>query len=447
MTRPPQSPTRGRPDRRGGPKGEDRRGRQQRPTEPLGTAARRAAIRLLDAVLRRGEPLEAALASATRSLPGGPDRGLAHAIAAETLRRLPDLDALIDSATKQRLPDDAKARFALRIALVQVLALGTPPHAAISTVLPLVDGGPRKLVHGVFSTITKSGVLLPEIPALPPATEARWEENWGEEMVEEAAHAIAAPPPLDLTLADPSATQEWTEKLGGVSLLPGHVRLPSGSAVMELQGFDEGAWWVQDLAASIPARLLGEGKGHVLDLCAAPGGKTLQLAAAGWTVTAIDQSESRLARLSENLERTNQSAEIVTADLREWSPKTPVDAILVDAPCSASGIFRRHPDVLYRVRPAIIAEMAELQRVILTRAADWLKPGGTLVYATCSLEPEEGERQIEAFLAERPDYALLPITGEWPGITEKGTIRTLPTMLAKEGRLDGFFIARLQRKG
>ncbi|KTT93558.1 SAM-dependent methyltransferase, partial [Sphingomonas yabuuchiae] len=194
-------------------------------------------------------------------------------------------------------------------------------------------------------------------------------------------------------------------------------------------------------------RLLGEGKGHVLDLCAAPGGKTLQLAAAGWTVTAIDQSESRLARLSENLERTNQSAEIVTADLREWSPKTPVDAILVDAPCSASGIFRRHPDVLYRVRPAIIAEMAELQRVILTRAADWLKPGGTLVYATCSLEPEEGERQIEAFLAERPDYALLPITGEWPGITEKGTIRTLPTMLAKEGRLDGFFIARLQRKG
>ena len=338
MTRPPQSPTRGRPDRRGGPKGEDRRGRQQRPTEPLGTAARRAAIRLLDAVLRRGEPLEAALASATRALPGGPDRGLAHAIAAETLRRLPDLDALIDSATKQRLPDDAKARFALRIALVQVLALGTPPHAAISTVLPLVDGGPRKLVHGVFSTIIKSGVLLPEIPALPDATEARWEENWGEEMVEAAAHAIAAPPPLDLTLADPAATAQWAETLGGVSLLPGHVRLPSGHSVMELQGFDGGAWWVQDLAASIPARLLGPGRGHVLDLCAAPGGKTLQLAAAGWTVTAIDQSESRLARLSENLERTHQSAEVVTADLREWAPSEQADAILVDAPCSASGL-------------------------------------------------------------------------------------------------------------
>lgn len=447
MTRPPQSPTRGRPDRRGAPKGEDRRGRQQRPTEPLGTAARRAAIRLLDAVLRRGEPLEAALAAATRALPGGPDRGLAHAIAAETLRRLPDLDALIDSATKQRLPDDAKARFALRIALVQVLALGTPPHAAISTVLPLVDGGPRKLVHGVFSTITKSGVLLPEIPALPEATEVRWEANWGEEVVEAAAHAIAAPPPLDLTLADPAATEKWAETLGGVSLLPGHVRLPSGNSVMELQGFDEGAWWVQDLAASIPARLLGKGRGHVLDLCAAPGGKTLQLAAAGWTVTAIDQSESRLARLNENLERTNQSAKVVTADLREWTPSEQVDAILVDAPCSASGIFRRHPDVLYRVRPAIIAEMAELQRVILARAADWLKPGGTLVYATCSLEPEEGERQMDAFLAGRPDYMLSPITGDWPGVTEKGTIRTLPTMLAKEGRLDGFFIAMLQRKG
>ena len=447
MTRPPQSPTRGRPDRRGAPKGGDRRGGPQRPSEPLGTATRRAAIRLLDAVLRRGEPLEAALASATRALAGGPDRGLAHAIAAETLRRLPDLDALIDSATKQRLPDDAKARFALRIALVQVLALGTPPHAAIATVLPLVDGGPRKLVHGVFSTITKSGVLLPEIPALPEATEARWEENWGEEMVEAAAHAIAAPPPLDLTLADPAATGEWAEKLGGISLLPGHVRLPSGHSVMELQGFDEGAWWVQDLAASIPARLLGEGKGHVLDLCAAPGGKTLQLAAAGWTVTAIDQSESRLARLAENLERTGQSAEVIAADLREWEPKEAADAILVDAPCSASGIFRRHPDVLYRVRPAIIAEMAELQRVILTRAANWLKPGGKMVYATCSLEPEEGERQIESFLAERPDYALVPITGDWPGLTAEGTIRTLPTLLAKEGRLDGFFIAMLQRKG
>ena len=447
MTRPPQSPTRGRPDRRGGPKGGDRRGGPQRPSEPLGTATRRAAIRLLDAVLRRGEPLEAALASATRALAGGPDRGLAHAIAAETLRRLPDLDALIDSATKQRLPDDAKARFALRIALVQVLALGTPPHAAIATVLPLVDGGPRKLVHGVFSTITKSGVLLPEIPALPDATEARWEENWGEEMVEAAAHAIAAPPPLDLTLADPAATAEWAEKLGGVSLLPGHVRLPSGHSVMELQGFDEGAWWVQDLAASIPARLLGEGKGHVLDLCAAPGGKTLQLAAGGWSVTAIDQSEARLARLNENLERTGQSAEVVTADLREWTPKEQADAILVDAPCSASGIFRRHPDVLYRVRPAIIAEMAELQAVILARAADWLKPGGTMVYATCSLEPEEGEAQIAAFLEARPDYALVPITGEWPGVTDKGTIRTLPTLLAKEGRLDGFFIAMLQRKG
>ena len=188
---------------------------------------------------------------------------------------------------------------------------------------------------------------------------------------------------------------------------------------------------MQDLAASIPARLLGPGRGHVLDLCAAPGGKTLQLAAAGWTVTAIDQSESRLARLSENLERTHQSAEVVTADLREWAPSEQADAILVDAPCSASGIFRRHPDVLYRVRPAIIAEMAALQRVILARAADWLKPGGTMVYATCSLEPEEGEAQIAAFLEARPDYALVPITGDWPGITDKGTIRTLPTMLAK----------------
>ena len=407
--------------------------------DPLGTAARRAALRLLDAVLRRGEALEAALPSATRAIPGGPDRGLAHAIAAEALRRIPDLDALIDSATKQRLPDDAKARFALRIALVQVLALGTPPHAAIATVLPLVDGGPRKLVHGVFGTLMRGAAALPEVPTLPPAVEERWRAAWGDAMVEAAARAIAKPPPLDLTLAD--AIVDAPE---GEALLPGHLRLRNADHVPDLPGYADGGWWVQDIAASLPARLLGDGAGTVLDLCAAPGGKTLQLAAAGWTVTAVDSSQSRLARLRDNLKRTRLDAEVVRADVLDWQPQAPVDAILIDAPCSATGIFRRHPDVLHRVRPAIVAETAELQRRILARAAGWVKPGGAIVYATCSLEREEGEDQAEAFLANDARFALEPVTMPFGG-TERGWLRTLPGMLAEQGGCDGFFVAKFRR--
>ena len=417
--------------------------------EPLGVPTRRAAIRLLDAVLRRGEPLESALAAATRMI-HGPDRGLAHAIAAETLRRLPDLDSLIDSATQRPLPDDAKARMALRIALVQVLVLGTPAHAAIATVLPLMDGGPRKLVHGVFGTLVRSGVLLPEVPTLPEAVALRWDKAWGWDMVEATAAAIAAPPPLDLTLADPATTNAWRERLGGESLMPGHLRVRDHAPVQEMDGFDEGAWWVQDIAASIPARLLGPGGGQVLDLCAAPGGKTLQLATAGWTVTAVDSSQARIKRLRENLHRTRAKAEVVRADVLEWAPAGPADAVLLDSPCSATGIVRRHPDVLHRVRPSIIREMAELQARTLARAADWVRPGGTLVFATCSLEPAEGEAQVEALLAARPDYALVPPDAGTlpPGIeaAERGWVRVLPGMMAKAGGCDGFFVAKLERR-
>ncbi|USU07655.1 SAM-dependent methyltransferase [Sphingomonadaceae bacterium OTU29MARTA1] len=419
--------------------------------DALGTQSRRAALRLLDAVLRRGEPLEQALVAATRHV-YGPDRGLAHAIAAEVLRRLPDLDALIDSVTERPLPDDAKARMALRIALVQALVLGTPHHAAIATVLPLVEGGPRKLVHGVFGAITRSGVLLPELPALPPKVETRWEAIWGADMAEGARLAIAAPPPLDLTLADPGETDHWVAELGGTSLMPGHVRIVDAAPVTELPGFAEGRWWVQDIAASIPARLLADrASGTAIDLCAAPGGKTLQLSAAGLTVAAIDVSSARIKRLRENLFRTRLKAEVIAADVLKWAPAEPADALLIDAPCSATGIFRRHPDVLHRVHPAIIEEMALLQARLFARAADWVKPGGTLVFATCSLEPQEGEAQLSRFLSDRKDYAidapdaaLLP-----PGVPvhADGYVRTLPGMLADQGGCDGFFIARLRRTG
>lgn len=415
----------------------------RRPADPPGTAARRAALRLLDAVLRRGDPLEAALPAATRGLEGA-DRGLAHAIAAEALRRLPDLDALIDSATRQPLPDDAKARTALRVALVQTLALGTPPHAAIATVLPLVDGGPRKLVHGVFGALTRAGAVLPEVPSLPAAAAERWRANWGDEVVAAGSAAIAAPPPLDLTLASPAAAAPE-----GVSLAPDQRRLVDAAPVTQLNGYAEGAWWVQDVAASLPARLIGRGPGRALDLCAAPGGKTMQLAAAGWDVTALEIAPSRAARLHENLARTHLPATVVIADALDWSPSEPMDALLLDAPCSATGIFRRHPEVLYRAHAGLIKEMAALQARLLDRAAAWVRPGGCLVYATCSLEPEEGEEQITRFLVDHPDYAVAPPeAGELPnGIeaTSDGYVRTLPGTLADVGGCDGFFIARLVR--
>ncbi|TGX53351.1 methyltransferase domain-containing protein [Sphingomonas gei] len=420
-----------------------RRPSGQEPDAP-GVPARRAALKLLDAVLRRGLALEQALDSAAQGLAPN-DRGLAHAIAAEALRRLPDLDALIDSATQRDLPDDAKARFALRIALVQALVLRTPGHAAISTVLPLVEGGPRKLVHGVFGTLLRQGVTLPEPPTLPDPVALRWHAAWGDQMIEDAERAIAVPPPLDLTLRNPAQAPD----LAGKSLLPGHLRLDEKASVTGIDGYAEGDWWVQDLAASIPARLIGSGSGTALDLCAAPGGKTLQLAAAGWQVTAVDVSESRLARLHENLERTGLSAKVVAADLLKWQPTEPADAVLLDAPCSATGIFRRHPDVLHRVRPSMIAEMAELQTRLFARAALWVKPGGTLVFSTCSLEPQEGEAQLERFLAGHPQFAIVPVTAdELPeGVLarEDGTLRLLPGALADAGGLDGFFIARLRR--
>ncbi|MDF2493575.1 MAG: SAM-dependent methyltransferase [Sphingomonas sp.] len=417
--------------------------RQRRPADPPGTAPRRAALRLLDAVLRRGEPLESALPQATRGLEGA-DRGLAHAIAAETLRRLPDLDSLIDSATRQVLPEDAKARTALRIALVQTLALGTPPHAAIATVLPLVDSGPRKLVHGVFGALTRGGATLPETPTLPPVIADRWGTAWGEATVAAAARAIAVPPPLDLTLASPAALAPE-----GDHLAPDQRRVRDAAPVAKLPGFAEGDWWVQDVAASLPARLIGRGPGRALDLCAAPGGKTMQLAAAGWDVTALEISPTRAARLHENLTRTKLPATVVIADAMDWVPAEPVDALLLDAPCSATGIFRRHPDVLYRAHPRIIADMAALQAQLLDRAADWVRPGGRLVYATCSLEREEGEEQLERFLAEHPDYAIeAPRPGELPdGVNAEaaGYVRTLPGTLEEAGGCDGFFIVRLVR--
>jgi 16S rRNA (cytosine967-C5)-methyltransferase len=409
-------------------------------TETPGLPARRAALQLLDAVLRRGQPLENALNAATKGIENPADRALAHAIASEVLRRIPDLDDLIDGATRQRLPDDAKARMVIRIALVQALILGTPEHAAVATALPLVDGGPRKLVHGVLGTLLRQKAKLRDVPMLLPKVEARWMEAWGASMVGNAAAALATQPPIDLTLKDAARTGEWAETLGGQSLAPGHVRIGRETSITELPGFESGDWWVQNIAASIPARLLGSGEGRdALDLCTAPGGKAMQLAANGWQVTGIERDAARLDRVRENLARTGLSAELVAADVLKWSPPAPVDAILLDAPCSATGIFARHPDVLHRIRPRDIAELAAIQAKMLICAAQWLKPGGKLVYATCSLEPAEGEGVVAEALAAglRIDSVADQELPAGLRASLDGTVRILP-----HNHMDGFFIAR-----
>ena len=411
-----------------------------------GVPARKAALQLLDAVLRRGKTLDSAGASVRNLAP--PDHALAVAITGEALRRLPDLDSLIDSATRQRLPDDSKARMVLRLALAQKIGLGTPDHALVATALPLVDGGPRRLVHGVLGTLLRRGLQASEAPSLPPEVEERWCAAWGENVVDAARRQIARRPPLDLTFADDGEAMAYALAHAGTSLAPRHVRLQS-SSVTELPGFGGGRWWVQDLAASLPARLIPGKARDVLDLCAAPGGKTMQLAAAGHRVTSVDASQSRLGRLRENLDRTHLDAELITADALAWMPKRSYDAILLDAPCSATGTFRRHPEVLYRARPKIIADNAELQHKLLDRAAAWLKPGGTLVYSVCSLEPQEGEDIVRDFLQNHSDFRLGDAAGfaDFVPVSAEGWVRILPGLLGPEGGLDGFFIARLVRNG
>jgi len=405
--------------------------RRPQPRGPeAGVDARRAALRILDRVVRSGQTMDSAVQGLKLELS---DQGLALAIAGETLRRLPLLDRLIDGATRQVLPDDAKARMVLRLALAQRIALNVPDHALVATALPLVEGGPRRLVHGVLGTLLRGSLPAADEGALPLAVEERWTAVWGEQAVAAARRAIVRRPPLDLSFRSHDEALAFAEAEGGTSLAERHVRLADARPVTALPGFAEGHWWVQDLSSTLPARMIPADAARVLDACAAPGGKTLQIAAAGHATTALDRSESRLARLRQNLARTGLNAEITVADVLGYTANEPFDAVLLDAPCSATGTFRRHPEVLLRASERIIRESAELQGRLLIAAAEWVRPGGTLVYAVCSLEPQEGENIIAAFLAGNADYTLAEQR------------RVLPGELEEKGGMDGFFTARLVR--
>ena len=400
------------------------------------------AFALLTAVLERRRPLDEALDAA------GPaearDRAAGHRLAASVLRRLGTLDAVIEPFLKRAPPEGV--RHALRIGAAQLLLLDTAPHAAVGTAVDLVRSHKLApfagLVNAVLRRVAEQGVAtLEELDSPRLDTPAWLWTSWGARARAIAtAHARAAP--LDVTLA-PKVNHLGATPEGEI-LPTGSVRFPPGTRPAELPGYDEGRFWVQDAAAALPARLLNARPGErVADLCAAPGGKTAQLAATGAHVTAVERDGSRLGRLRDNLGRLQLAADIVHADATEWTPSTLFDAVLLDAPCSATGTIRRHPDVARVRRPADMPGLIAAQDGLLAAAARLLRPGGRLVYAVCSLQPDE-EPHI-AGRGLRPD----PIdAAELPGITgalEEGCLRTHPGLWPERGGMDGFFAARFIR--
>jgi 16S rRNA (cytosine967-C5)-methyltransferase len=417
-------------------------------------AARRAAITLLEAALERRAGLdEAATSNAMRGLDSR-DRAFARALTLACLRRLGAVDRLLAPRLTREPP--ARVRNLLRLGVTQLFWFDTPDHAAVSTSVALADRDKatrsfKGLINAILRGLLRDGAPVDDPEALaPPWLLARWQAAFGPETARLIAAQIAAEPATDLSLKQPGDLETLTAALEGEALAGGTLRVAQRGDTSLWPGFSEGQWWVQDAAAAIPARMLEPRPGQTaLDLCAAPGGKTLQLAAAGAAVTAVDRSAERLKRVAENLLRMGLEADVVAADAITWSDARTFDAILLDAPCSATGTFRRHPDVLWAARPGDIASLSAVQARLLDSAARRLAPGGRLVYCVCSLEPEEGEQQIAGFLARHGDFETRPAEPDACGapvasLTPEGWLRLLPHQ--RPGGQDGFFAACLQRK-
>ncbi|MEM0991018.1 MAG: transcription antitermination factor NusB [Pseudomonadota bacterium] len=427
--------------------------------EPPGLVARRAALKLLSNVLDRRGMLEDRAPAAS-----GPERAEALGLADLTLRRLGQIDAVIDIFVER--PPPSAGRHILRLMAAELLFADTAAHAAVDTAVRLAQsqGATAKLgglVNAVGRRIADAGVdLLADQDAARLNTPGwLWErlaKDWGYPATRAMAMAHMSPAPHDLTLAESADAQALAGEIGATilnpALSPGSIRLPGRPQITAIPGYAQGAWWVQDAAAALPIRLIREPTGkRVLDLCAAPGGKTLQLCTTGAEVTALDASDTRMERLRQNLERTGQNAELITADALEWEPDRSFDAILLDAPCSASGTIRRHPDLPYRFERRSVSKLAKLQKRLLERALDWLKPGGTLVYATCSLFKAEGEDVLAHTLTKHAVIVELDPIHPDDAISEElidpqGCIRTRPDLWPEQGGMDGFFAARLKRR-
>lgn len=433
-----------------------------------GLEARMAAAKLLGAVVDRKTPLDGML-DATGGNPAylqlsEADRGLVRAILNTALRHLPRIDAIVASLVSNPLPEGARAlHHVLTVAAAQILFLDIPDHSAVDLAVEQANRDPRNrrfagLVNAVLRRLAREKeALLAGAESISPMPEwfmARLISAYGAEEAARIAAAQLSPAAIDLTVKSDAAG--WAERLGGRVLPTGSVRLNAFSgSIPELEGFGDGEWWVQDAAAAIPARLFGDMAGQrIADLCAAPGGKTAQLAHAGAKVTAVEQSKSRLKRLESNLARLRLSAETVSANLLDHQPEELYDGVLLDAPCSSTGTTRRHPDVLWTKGPEDIERLAALQEKLLRHALTLVKPGGRVVFCNCSLDPCEGEELIARVLEDTPDIARVPVeVADWPGlegaVNKQGEIRTTPAMLAGNGEypggIDGFFAAVLQK--
>ncbi len=422
--------------------------------------SRHATLDLLAAVIDEGQPLSAAL-EGQKGLAGlaERDRAFARHLATTTLRRLGQIDATIAACVER--PPRGRARGVLpllRLGVCQILFLRTPAHAAVDTTVRLARerglDAYTALVNAVLRRVDREGpVLLAAQDAArlntPDWLWDSWCRAYGEAVCRQVTKAHLAEPPLDLSVK--SEPEQWAARLGGCVLPTGTVRLAGHGAVTALPGFAAGAWWVQDAAAALPVRLLGAVDGRaVIDLCAAPGGKTAQLVVAGARVTAVERDALRLSRLADNLKRLALSAQLVAADVESWRPAAGADAVLLDAPCTATGTIRRHPDILWARRSGDVGRLVPMQDRLLRAAAEMVAPGGVLAYAVCSLQPEEGPERIAAFLASGVPYRREPIGVDEVGglsslIDAAGDLRSLPSHLAAEGGIDGFYACRLRR--
>ena len=426
-----------------------------------GLNARKAALGILSDVLRKKRPLDVAAADAQRAAKlDARDAGFARTIAATSLRHFGQLEALI-RAFVPKAPQPHKAGPTLEILIAgacELLFLNVAPHAAVDAANRLAQGDNKAvhfkaLINAVLRRVAREGAgVVAGQDAAPLNTPdwlwPRWVAHYGEDMARAIAAAHLIIPPLDLTLKAPD--DPYTDIEGAKPLALGRLRLNHAGRIEDLSGFAQGRWWVQDFAASLPVRLLGDVSGKtVLDLCAAPGGKTAQLAAQGAHVTAVDVSADRLQRVRDNLDRLKLKAELVVGDVRDWRPLAPVPLVFLDAPCTATGTIRRHPDLPWSKGAADLNACEALQSELLDAAAEMTAEGGTLVYAVCSLEPEEGEDRIAAFLRRWTGFARAPIAPaevfDAAFISKDGDLKTLPSYWTDKGGMDGFYAARLKR--
>ncbi len=427
-------------------------------TSNFNPSARISALSALAHCLDKRGPLDAAWAEDRYfAALSPPDRGFAQLIAKTVLRRIGQIDDILKRFIERPLDNrSARIMHILRMGTAQLIWLETPPHAAVNESVEMTKQvqmqGYSGLVNAVLKKVVAEGRAIADAQDAaklntPPWLWESWVKAYGEETTRNIAGQHLHEPPLDMTVKE--NPDHWAKELGGALLPTGSVRLTEARAVTQLPGFPEGAWWVQDTAASIPARLLGDIKGkRVIDICAAPGGKTAQLAVAGAKVTAVDVSKGRVAILKTNMHRLGLEVDYVASDALKWSPDFTPDAILLDAPCSATGTLRRHPDVAWNRQPDDVKRLCATQNKLLRHALNMLKPGGQLVYAVCSLQSEEGEGQITNLLAKRNDAVLekinIPALADYT--TARGEIRTLPCYMADSGGMDGFYAALLTKK-